>query len=63
MALFRKETSFGKYAITFFAGALTGAAVALLLAPMPGKKLQKQIRNAVEDQVENVDKILKKAVA
>ena len=63
MSLFKKEPVFAKCAACFAAGALVGAAVALLFAPTTGKKLQKQLKNVVEDQVENVDRIFKKVVA
>lgn len=63
MSFFKKEPIFGKCAAFFVAGAAIGATVALLFAPTTGKKLQKQLKNVVEDQVENVDKILKKVVA
>jgi gas vesicle protein len=42
------------HVFTFLAGAIAGAAVALLFAPTSGKKLQRQIRNVLEDQYENV---------
>jgi gas vesicle protein len=35
--------------LTFLAGAVAGAATALLLAPKSGRKLQKDIRNALWD--------------
>ena len=63
----RKENKFGKYALTFALGAITGAAVALLYAPYPGKKMQKKVTDvtgkvldAVEDQYENIEKFAKK---
>jgi gas vesicle protein len=60
---FKKERKFGTLALMFVVGAITGAAVALLYAPYPGKKLQKQLKDVVEDGVDNVQKIVKRAVA
>jgi gas vesicle protein len=63
----RNENAFGKYAVTFALGAITGAAVALLFAPFTGKKMQKKVTNvtekvldAVEEQVENVQNVVRK---
>ena len=63
----RKENKFGKFALTFALGAITGAAVALLYAPYPGKKMQKKVTDVtgkvldvVEDQVENIQGFAKK---
>lgn len=55
----KKNQTLGK-TLFFIGGALAGAAAALLLAPTTGKKLQKQIRNVVDDQVDNVNKIVRK---
>lgn len=62
--MFEKKSKWGfaKYAITFIAGAAAGAAVALLYAPMTGKKMQKQVKDVLDDQVENVEKLYKKVV-
>ena len=48
-----------KVTLGFVTGFLAGAAVVLYAAP---KKLQKQIKDAVEDQVDNVEKLVKKVV-
>lgn len=63
----RKESRFGSYALAFGIGAIAGAAVALLFAPFPGKKMQKKVTNAtervldaVEEQVENVQSVVRK---
>ena len=48
-----------KVTLGFVAGFLAGAAVVLFATP---KKLQKQIKEVVEDQVDNVEKIVKKVV-
>ena len=59
---FEKKFPWGKVAVSFAIGALTGAATALLFAPMKGSKLQKKVLDVVEDQVGNVEKIVKKVV-
>ena len=48
-----------KVTLGFVAGVLTGAALVLFATP---KRLQKQIKNVVEDQVDNVEKFVKKVV-
>jgi gas vesicle protein len=55
----KKENRVTSYSFTFFAGAIIGVATALLLAPKPGKKFQKDIKNFAEDQAENVQKFVK----
>ena len=59
--------SFGSYVWTFTLGALTGATVALLFAPMTGRRLQRKVadvservRDVVEDSVENVQSAFRK---
>jgi hypothetical protein len=53
--------------LTFALGAIAGAAVALLYAPMTGKRMQKRVadvtgkvRDVVEDSVDNVQSVLRK---
>jgi gas vesicle protein len=65
--MFNKNGSFGSFTLTLVLGAITGAAVALLYAPMTGKKMQKKVanvtdkvRNVVEDSVDNVQSVLRK---
>jgi gas vesicle protein len=58
----RKENQVVKAALFFAAGAAVGAAVALLFAPTTGKKLQKQLKSVVDDQVENFEKVIRKVV-
>jgi gas vesicle protein len=65
--MFNKKNSFGSFALTFALGAVAGAAVALLFAPMTGKKMQKKVADAtervkdvVEDSVDNVQNLLRK---
>lgn len=48
-------------AVSFAIGAVAGAVTALLFAPTTGKKLQKQIKNTFEDQVDNVEKLVDNA--
>lgn len=60
--MFQKKFPWGQFALTFLIGAAAGAATALLLTPMNGKKMQKQLKNVVEDQYENVEKLVKKVV-
>lgn len=45
---------YGKVATSFSLGALVGAVLALLYAPLTGKKLQKKIANRVEETVDDV---------
>ena len=65
--MFNKRSSFGSYALTFALGAIAGAAVALMFAPMTGKKMQRKVadvtdkvKEVVEDSVDNVQSILRK---
>lgn len=65
--MFKKNSSFSSYAYTFVLGAVAGAAVALLYAPMTGKKMQRKVadvtgkvRDVVEDSVGNVQSVLRK---
>jgi gas vesicle protein len=65
--MFNKKSSFMSLSLTFVLGAVAGAAVALLYAPMTGRKLQKKFADAtekvldvVEDSVDNVQNVLRK---
>jgi gas vesicle protein len=65
--MFNKRSSFGSFALTFVIGAAVGAAVALLYAPMTGRKMQRKVaeatekvRGVVEDSVDNVQNVLRK---
>ncbi len=67
ISMFNKKSSFSRFAFSFILGTLTGVAVALLYAPMTGKKFQKKVADAtekvkdvVEDSVENVQNVLRK---
>jgi len=46
---FKKSPGYGKFFFTFIAGAALGAAAGLLLAPKTGKKLQKELKEGIED--------------
>lgn len=48
---------FTKFLFTFVAGAAVGAAVGLLYAPKKGAKLQKELKNGIEDLTERVLKV------
>ena len=56
--MFGRKNHFGFYALYFFIGGIIGAAAALLLAPTTGKKLQKQVKEVFNDQVENIRKVV-----
>lgn len=62
-----KNSSFRSFALTFALGAIAGAAVALLYAPMTGRKLQRKVADitdrvfdVVEDSVDTVQNVLRK---
>ena len=64
--MFNERSSIGSYALTFALGAFAGAAVALMFAPMTGKKMQRKVadvtekvRDVVEDSVDNVQSVLR----
>ena len=60
----RKPRRFNFFSfLAFILGAAAGASVALLYAPTTGRKLQKQLKDVIEDQVENVQSAVKRAVA
>jgi gas vesicle protein len=63
----KQKFPFGKVAASFGIGAIAGAVLALLYAPLTGKKMQKKIAGVtgdlmekVEDQVENVQATVRK---
>ena len=67
--MFNRKQKFplGKVAASFGIGALAGAVIALLYAPLTGKKMQKKVASVtgdliekVEDQVENVQASVRK---
>lgn len=53
----KKAPQYGKFIVTFVAGAVFGAAAGLLLAPKPGRKLQKDLKNGLEDLTERAIKL------
>lgn len=58
----RKPSPFNRYSlIALTIGAAAGAGIALLFAPKPGRKLQRQLRNAIGEGVENVQGFIKQA--
>jgi gas vesicle protein len=61
--MFNRKFPWAKVAVAFVAGAVVGAASALLLTPMTGKKMQRQLMKTVDDQVDTVEKIVRKMVA
>lgn len=58
--MFKNTFPWAKVVSSFVIGAAAGAAAALLLAPMSGRKMQKQVRNVVGQQVDSVEKMIKK---
>ena len=56
--MFYNKFPWTKVAVSFVLGVAGGAVTALLFAPMTGRKLRRQL----EDQVDNVEKLVKKVV-
>jgi gas vesicle protein len=56
----KQKFPFGKVAVGFGLGAVSGAALALLYAPLTGKKLQKKLAAATEDLVEDVQSTVRR---
>ena len=56
MSLFSKKQKFpvGKVAASFGIGAVAGAVIALLYAPLTGKKMQKKLAGVTDDLIEKV---------
>ena len=44
-----------KYVSSFLAGFTVGAGVALMFAPMPGKKMQRKVANITDRVIDKVD--------
>ena len=60
----RKPARFNFYSLLALTiGAAAGAGLALLFAPKTGRQLQKQLRNVIGESVENVQNVIKHAVA
>jgi len=55
--MFSRKQKFpvGKVAVGFGIGAISGAVLALLFAPLPGKKLQKKIAGVTENLFDKVE--------
>ena len=51
----KKKFPFGKVAVGFGIGAIAGAVLALLYAPLSGKKLQKKIAGVTENLIDQVE--------
>lgn len=47
--------SLPKYVSSFLIGAAVGAGLALLLAPMPGKKMQRKVADITDRVIDKVD--------
>ena len=60
--MFKNKFPYGKVAWAFVIGAAAGAATAFLLTPYTGRKMQKKVAGVLEDQYENVEKMVKKVV-
>lgn len=65
--MFTQKSYFGSFALTFPFGAVAGAAVALLYAPMTGTKVQKKVADVTErvidvvkGSVDNAQNVLRK---
>ncbi len=60
--MFGRKRNYWAYSLFLLLGGVIGASVALLFAPMPGRKLQKQLKDVIDDQVENVQSAVRKVV-
>ena len=56
--MFGRKPPIGKYMLMFILGAVAGAAVALLYAPMTGKKMQKRVGDVTDKVLDATDKVL-----
>ena len=52
---FGKKKASAGYVVTFLGGVVAGGALALLFAPMTGKKMQKKVVNVAEKVIDKVD--------
>ena len=59
----KQKFPFGKVALSFGIGALSGAVLALLYAPVPGKKMQKKISKVTDDLIDKVGEKVEDAQA
>lgn len=53
--MFEKKNKFTGFILTFGAGVLTGAALALLFTPITGKKFQQKVADVTGKVIEKVD--------
>jgi gas vesicle protein len=53
--MFERKTKITKFVFTFIGGAIAGGAVALLLAPMTGRKMQKKVADVADKVIDKVD--------
>jgi gas vesicle protein len=63
--MFDKRSTFRSYVITFGAGAIAGAILALLYTPITGKKFQKKVVDVSEkvvDKFQDVQSAVRKVV-
>lgn len=51
----KQKFPIGKVALAFAIGVISGAAVALLYAPLTGKKMQKKIANVTGNLIDKVE--------
>ena len=58
--MFARKPPLGGYILFFALGAVTGAAVALLMAPMSGRKMQKKVGEVTEKVIDATDKAIDK---
>ena len=58
--MFGRKNHFGFYILYFFIGAIAGAALALFFTPVTGRKFQKQVKDVIDDQVENIQTAVRK---
>lgn len=58
----KKRNRWALVTMTFVIGAAAGAIAALMLTPITGKKMQKRVAHVVEDQLGNVERLVKNVV-
>ena len=51
----KQKFPFGKVAVGFAIGAVSGAALALLYAPVTGRKMQKKVAEVTENLIDKVE--------
>ncbi|MGZ5441188.1 MAG: YtxH domain-containing protein [Thermoanaerobaculia bacterium] len=53
--MFGKKTKYTGFILAFVGGVITGAAIALLYAPMTGKKMQKKVGDVADKVIDRVE--------